>query len=105
MRQVVDRCVVRVTAFVAALPYRRRVDSEAPSWRIVVREFRRGRTGCRFHAERTRGRPMKKVLLSIAITAGLAGSAFAADLPAKAPRIMPAPVAAANWTGCFVGAG
>ncbi len=48
---------------------------------------------------------MKKVLLSIAISAGLAGSAFAADLPAKAPRVMPAPVVATNWTGCFIGAG
>jgi outer membrane immunogenic protein len=48
---------------------------------------------------------MKKVLLSIAVTAGLAGSAFAADLPAKAPRLAPAPVVATNWTGCYIGAG
>jgi outer membrane immunogenic protein len=48
---------------------------------------------------------MKKVLLSIAVTAGLAGSAFAADLPAKAPRLMPAPVPVHSWTGCYLGAG
>jgi len=48
---------------------------------------------------------MKKVLLSMAITAGFVGSSFAADLPAKAPRIMPAPVAQMNWTGCYIGAG
>jgi outer membrane immunogenic protein len=48
---------------------------------------------------------MKKLLLSIAITAGFAGSAIAADLPAKAPRMAPAPVAVTNWTGCYVGAG
>jgi outer membrane immunogenic protein len=48
---------------------------------------------------------MKKTFLSIALTAGFAGSAFAADLPVKAARPMaPAPVAY-SWTGCYVGAG
>jgi len=47
---------------------------------------------------------MKKLLLSIAITAGFAGSALAADLPVKAPAYAPAPVAT-NWTGCYIGAG
>ena len=49
---------------------------------------------------------MKKALLSIALTAGFAGSAFAADLPVKA-RPAPAPYYEApyNWTGCYVGAG
>lgn len=47
---------------------------------------------------------MKKVLLSIALTAGLAGSAGAADLPTKARPMMPEPVAT-SWTGCYLGAG
>ena len=48
---------------------------------------------------------MKKLMLSMAITAGLAGSAIAADLPVKSPRIAAAPVVMTNWTGCYVGAG
>ena len=48
---------------------------------------------------------MKKLLASIAITASFAGSAFAADLPRKAPPMAPAPVVMANWTGCYLGAG
>ena len=49
---------------------------------------------------------MKRLLLSVAVTAIFAGSAFAADLPAKALPMAPAPVPyAASWTGCYVGAG
>jgi outer membrane immunogenic protein len=48
---------------------------------------------------------MKKLLTSIAITAGFAGSAIAADLPMKAAPMAPMPVAIASWTGCYVGAG
>jgi outer membrane immunogenic protein len=48
---------------------------------------------------------MKKLLLSIAITAGVTGSALAADIPMKAARPMVAPVVATNWTGCYIGAG
>jgi outer membrane immunogenic protein len=48
---------------------------------------------------------MKQLILSMAITAGLAGSAIAADLPVKSPRIAAAPVVMTNWTGCYVGAG
>jgi outer membrane immunogenic protein len=48
---------------------------------------------------------MKKVLLSIALAAGFANAAVAADLPVKARAMAPAPVAMANWTGCYVGAG
>lgn len=49
---------------------------------------------------------MKKLLVSMAITASFAGSAFAADLPRKAaPPLMPAPVVAASWTGCYIGGG
>src|SRR6185437_12558907 len=55
--------------------------------------------------ERNAGMTMKKLLLSMAITAGFVGSSFAADLPAKAPRMMPAPVVHTNWTGCYIGAG
>src|ERR1044072_2167240 len=58
-----------------------------------------------FSQPRSRGLKMKKTFLSIALTAGFAGSAFAADLPVKAARPMaPAPVAY-SWTGCYVGAG
>src|SRR4051794_41959076 len=48
---------------------------------------------------------MKKLFVSMAITAGFTGSAFAADLPMKAAPMAPAQVIAANWTGCYVGAG
>ena len=49
---------------------------------------------------------MKKLLLSIAITAGVTGTALAADIPVKAARPMLAPpVVTTNWTGCYVGAG
>src|ERR1043165_4486799 len=48
---------------------------------------------------------MKKALLSIALTAGFAGSAFAADLPVKAARPMMAEPVAYSWTGCYLGAG
>jgi len=47
---------------------------------------------------------MKKLLLSIALTAGLAGTAVAADLPVKARPMMAAPVAY-SWSGCYIGAG
>jgi outer membrane immunogenic protein len=49
---------------------------------------------------------MKKMLLALAAVAAFTGSASAADLPrpyVKAPP--PPPVAVANWTGCYVGAG
>ena len=48
---------------------------------------------------------MKKFLLSMAITAGFAGSALAADLGRAPIYKAPAPVAVANWTGCYIGAG
>ena len=49
---------------------------------------------------------MKKLLLTAAVTASFATSAFAADLPAKARPMAPTPVAyAATWTGCYIGAG
>jgi outer membrane immunogenic protein len=48
---------------------------------------------------------MKKLLLSMAITAGVTGTALAADIPVKAARPMVAPVVTTNWTGCYVGAG
>jgi outer membrane immunogenic protein len=48
---------------------------------------------------------MKKLIVSMAITAGFTGSAFAADLPMKAAPMAPAQVVASSWTGCYVGAG
>src|SRR5205085_2140674 len=53
---------------------------------------------------RSPGTTMKRALLSIALTAGFAGSALAADLPAKAPRYAEHMVTT-NWTGCYVGVG
>jgi outer membrane immunogenic protein len=48
---------------------------------------------------------MKKLLLSMAITVGFAGSALAADLGRAPIYKAPAPVPVANWTGCYIGAG
>jgi outer membrane immunogenic protein len=47
---------------------------------------------------------MRYLLLLAAAVTGLATSAQAADLPVKAP-VAAAPVAVANWNGCYVGAG
>jgi outer membrane immunogenic protein len=48
---------------------------------------------------------MKKLLLSMAITAGFAGSALAADL-GRAPAYKAPPMAVAHtWSGCYIGAG
>jgi outer membrane immunogenic protein len=50
---------------------------------------------------------MKKLALAVVAAAAFTGSAGAADMPAraytKAPP--PPPVAVANWTGCYIGAG
>src|SRR6476659_2860619 len=47
---------------------------------------------------------MKKLALAATAVAALSGQALAADMPMKAVR--PAPVvAAASWTGCYVGGG
>jgi len=48
---------------------------------------------------------MKKLLISMAVTASFAGSSYAADLPVKAAPRAPEPVASASWTGCYVGGG
>jgi outer membrane immunogenic protein len=49
---------------------------------------------------------MKRLLLSVAVTMGFAGSSFAADLAVKSRPMAAAPVAySASWTGCYVGAG
>jgi len=48
---------------------------------------------------------MKKLLAAVAITASFTSSAFAADLPRKAPPVMQPPPVLANWTGCYLGAG
>src|SRR4051794_41987363 len=48
---------------------------------------------------------MKKLLLSMAIPAGFASSALAADL-GRAPAYKAPPMAVAHsWTGCYIGAG
>jgi outer membrane immunogenic protein len=47
---------------------------------------------------------MKKFALALlTTTAAFTGSAFAADLPMKAPP--PAPAPAFSWTGCYIGGG
>lgn len=48
---------------------------------------------------------MKKLALALAATAAFAGQAIAADMPVKAARVAPAPVAVANWTGCYISGG
>jgi outer membrane immunogenic protein len=51
---------------------------------------------------------MKKNVIAGALAAGailIAGSAMAADMPAKAPMLMKAPPMAYNWTGCYLDAG
>jgi outer membrane immunogenic protein len=51
---------------------------------------------------------MKKNGISGALAAGamlIAGSAMAADMPAKAPMLMKAPPMAFSWTGCYLDAG
>src|SRR6266581_1799723 len=52
-------------------------------------------------AERT----MKKLLLSMAITAGFAGSALAADMAPRTPIYKAPPPMVHSWTGCYIGAG
>jgi outer membrane immunogenic protein len=52
-------------------------------------------------AERT----MKKLLLSMAITAGFAGSALAADMAPRTPIYKAPPPVAQTWSGCYIGAG
>ena len=48
---------------------------------------------------------MKKLALALAATAVFAGQAIAADMPMKAARPIAAPIAVANWTGCYIGGG
>jgi outer membrane immunogenic protein len=52
---------------------------------------------------------MKKKVIAGALAAGailIAGSAVAADMPARAPMLMKAPpMAVYNWTGCYLDAG
>jgi outer membrane immunogenic protein len=48
---------------------------------------------------------MKKLLLSMAITAGFAGSALAADMAPRTPIYKAPPPVAHTWTGCYIGAG
>lgn len=50
---------------------------------------------------------MKNVLLALTAVVSMTGSAFAADLAARPYTKAPAavPVAVANWTGCYIGAG
>jgi outer membrane immunogenic protein len=51
------------------------------------------------------GVKMKKLVISAIAAIGWVGNAAAADLPVKARPFTPAPVVAANWTGCYLGAG
>jgi outer membrane immunogenic protein len=100
-------CVLRVTASQRDLPYGLEITgSEAQEAHAVGKTAGAIRSaGSELNikgAERT----MKKILLSMAVTASFAGSAIAADLPVKARPMAPAPMmAATNWTGCYVGAG
>src|ERR1700737_1450052 len=91
--------------------------SPAPSrillWVLVMRRMRESPLGIsrrgpivlpvppKTDAERT----MKKLLLSMAITAGFAGSALAADMAPRAPIYKAPPPMVHTWTGCYIGAG
>lgn len=48
---------------------------------------------------------MKKLALALVASATLAGQAMAADMAVKAARPAPAPIAVANWTGCYISGG
>lgn len=48
---------------------------------------------------------MKKLVLTFAATAALAGQAFAADMAVKARPMAPAPIPVTNWTGCYISGG
>jgi outer membrane immunogenic protein len=49
---------------------------------------------------------MKKMIIAAAALTALASTAFAADLPARVPARVDAPLAPVrSWTGCYVGAG
>ncbi len=49
---------------------------------------------------------MKKLVITLAATAALTGSAFAADMAPRAyTKAAPMAVAGPSWTGCYVGAG
>jgi outer membrane immunogenic protein len=48
---------------------------------------------------------MKKLALAVTALAALSGQALAADMPMKAARPAPQPVAVANWTGCYISGG
>jgi outer membrane immunogenic protein len=48
---------------------------------------------------------MKKLALAVSAVAALSGQALAADMPMKAARPAPQPVAVANWTGCYISGG
>ena len=48
---------------------------------------------------------MKKFALAVTAFAALSGQALAADMPMKAARPAPQPVAVANWTGCYISGG
>jgi outer membrane immunogenic protein len=57
------------------------------------------------HSMLRRHNTLRKLLLSAAAIAALAGSAFAADLPStKSAPIFVAPVSVYDWTGFYVGA-
>src|SRR5437899_3337111 len=75
-----------------------RVNALAVSWEIFL---------ARWPIKQRSGSHMKKLVAHVtALTLLAAGSAVAADMrmPVKAPPPV-APLAAYNWTGCYVGAG
>jgi outer membrane immunogenic protein len=100
-------CVLRVTASQRDLPYGLEITgSEAQEAHAVGKTAGAIRSAGSKNEQESAERTMKKILLSMAITAGFAGSAIAADLPVKARPMAPTPMmAATNWTGCYVGAG
>lgn len=48
---------------------------------------------------------MKKLALVLTAVAGFGGQAMAADMAARPMKAPPAPIAVANWTGCYISGG
>jgi len=65
-----------------------------------------GLTCCTIFRQRGWGIAVKKLIPAIGalVAVGFMGSAYAADMPVKAPMQPPAAVGAADWTGFYVGA-
>ncbi|HEX3162027.1 MAG TPA: porin family protein, partial [Pseudolabrys sp.] len=46
---------------------------------------------------------MRSAVIGVALAGALVSSSYAADLPVKAPAVLPAPIAPLAWTGWYAG--